>query len=169
MITLYIDNMDKITESLQKMLLEKELKFQTLFNSLTKDGSSNMTSTSVQFNANPDKEESKAMSVVIDIDPTTSHFYIAAYPYVAFTKRRKDDVEELISKWNNCGYSTSIVFEDDKGVPVPGNYCIHVHVTGFSPTNGLDAETWSKYLNLVRENTSYVLEILDEFSKEEPF
>lgn len=161
--------MDKITESLQKMLREKELKFQTLFNSLTKDGSSNMTSTSVQFNAIPDEEESKGMSVVIDIDPTTSQFYIAAYPYVAYTKHRKNDVEDLISKWNSCGSSTSVVFEDDKGIPVPSNYGIHVHIAGFSPTNGLDAETWCKYLDLVRENTSCVLEMLDELVVEELF
>lgn len=159
--------MDKITESLQKMLREKELKFQTLFNSLTKDGSSSMTSTSVQFKANPDEYDSTGMSVVIDIDPTTSQFYIAAYPNVTFTKLRKDDVEELISKWNKCGCSTSVVFEDDKGIPVPGNYCIHVHIAGFSPTTGLDAETWSRYLDLVRENTSCLLEMMHEFLEED--
>ncbi len=158
--------MDKITESLQKMLLEKEMNFQTLFNGLTKDGTNTMTSTSIQFSSDPEQGDSNGMSVVIDIDPTTSQFYVAAYPYIAFTKCRKDDVEELITKWNNCGSSTSIVFEVDKGIPVPGNYCISVHITGFSPTNGLDTETWSKYIGLVRENTSYVLEMLNESLEE---
>jgi len=102
------------------------------------------------------------MSVVIDIDPSTSQFYIAACPYEVYSKVVKEDVERFITKWNNSGNTTSIVFEEENGVPTLDSYRFSVHISGFAPKNGQDPNVWMKYIKFIRENTSDIWDMIDK-------
>jgi len=159
-----INNMDKITESLQRALRAKRRKYNTLYNSLGKDGMSDMTSTSLHLTAVSDKH--RPMSVVIDIDPSTSQFYIAAYPFAAYPKTGKNEVERFVSKWNNTESPASVIFDEDMGIPMPDTYCFSVHTSGVAPEKGLDTKTWAKYIKLIRENASDVWDMIDEIYAE---
>lgn len=158
--------MDKITESLQKTLRKKKWKFNTLYNSLGRDGIFNMTSTCIHLMTSVDKERTQ-MSVVIDIAPSSLQFYITAYPFTSYSKELFNKEERVVSKWNSLGMATSLALEDDKGIPMPDTYSLKVYVSGIASTDGLDIDTWIRYIKLVQESTTDALGAINETIFEE--
>jgi len=109
-----INGMDKITVSLKRALRAKNWKFNMLYNSLGKDGTCDMTSTSLHQTS------------------STSHFTLP-HTRLLHIQNRQNEVERFVSKWNNAGPTASVIFDEDMGIPMPDTYSFCVHASGGAP------------------------------------
>ena len=144
--------MDRITKSLQDYLKTSDIKFEATKN---KDTSNCKTSTFFELS---DTNNSKTMTVLVEVSPETHTIYITVSPHIININKDIEILKCFEAEWNHSQRLTSLSIVKESIDDFYKWYNIQLYSVILSDGIGLTRLLWHKYLDVFFNETLQIWE-----------